>query len=774
VFDDSRDVLRALSARLEGDVSRTDHFAHSKTGCPRKEWHPLERHLRDTAQAASEAGGKWGAGDLAYLAGLWHDLGKYAPDWQDFLLEAGQDAPVLGEDEPANLPGRRHGPDHSTAGAIHALRRFGPDSEIRIALQFAIAGHHAGLADWVALRERIAKPEKLMRYEASAAEAPADLLGERLEPKLPSFMAAAASKERVRRFETFVRMLFSALVDADYLDTERFFDPGSGGASRPLQRRGWRCIEEYWAPIEAHLRVLATRTPTPVVEQRRRVLGWCLDAAEGPRGAYTLTVPTGGGKTLSSLAFAVKHAMHHGLDRVIVAVPYISILDQTADVFRSVFAPALGDPVLVEHHSNVVPEHDTVVNRLASENWDAPLVVTTQVQLFESLFSNRPRDCRKLHRLANSVIVLDEVQTLPAELLAAILDQLQELKAHYGASLLLTTATQPALHTRNLGPRVFEGLDPMPLEIVPASEIGALFDALSSRVEVIWPREDSPVSWPDLAQRLAELDQVLAIVHTRADARTLWEECRKLGLDSVVHLSALMCPGHRRRVLGGIRHRLDAGLPCRVVSTSLVEAGVDVDFPAVFRAMAGLESLAQSAGRCNREGRLARGRFYVFNALSAPPGLLALHREVAVIMRRADPDLPLMRPETFRTYFDRLYAMRGPDPRGIQALREGLRFQETAGAFRMIDDSGATVFVPYGEAGRRAIEDFRRSGPSLERFRALQPFSVSIYPAALRELQARGAVETLHSSAAVLVSEVDYDENLGLLTRPDPYRFLSV
>jgi CRISPR-associated endonuclease/helicase Cas3 len=761
--------------RREGHLSRGDHFAHSRSGRPRGEWHPLEQHLRDTAQAASDASRKWGAGDLAYLAGLWHDLGKYAPDWQDFLLEAGEDAPVLGEEQPANLPARRHGPDHSTAGAIHALRRFGPHERIGIALQFAIAGHHAGLADLVPLRERIAKPEKLTRYEASASEAPADLLDERLDPKLPPFMLAAASKERAqRRFETFVRMLFSALVDADYLDTERFFDAVGDGASRRLQRRQWQRIETYWPPIEAHLQNLAARPSTPVIEQRRRVLGWCLDAAEGPRGAYTLTVPTGGGKTLSSLAFAVKHAIHHWLERVIVAVPYISILDQTADVFRSVFAPALGDPVLVEHHSNVVPEHDTVVNRLASENWDAPLIVTTQVQLFESLFSNRPRDCRKLHRLANSVIVLDEVQTLPAELLAAILDQLQELKAHYGASLLLTTATQPALHSRSLGPRVFEGLDPVPREIVPVSEIGALFDALSSRVEVIWPREDSPVSWPDLAQRLAELDQVLAIVHTRADARTLWEECRKLGMDSAVHLSALMCPGHRRRVLGDIRHRLDAGLPCRVVSTSLVEAGVDVDFPAVFRAMAGLESLAQSAGRCNREGRLARGCFHVFNALSAPPGLLALHREVAVIMRRADPDLQLMRPETFRAYFDRLYAMRGPDPRGIQALRETLRFEETAKAFRMIDDSGATVFVPYGEEGRSAIEDFRRSGPSLERFRSLQPFSVSIYPAALRELQARGAVETLHSSVAVLVSEVDYDENLGLLTRPEPYRFLSV
>lgn len=759
----------------KGGANESSHFAHSRSDRPRHEWHLLDGHLRDTAMAASTAAAKWGAGDLGYLAGLWHDLGKYAPDWQKFLVEVGEDAPVLGEEQPGNLPARRHGPDHSTAGAVHALRRFGDTKRIGVALQFVIAGHHGGLADLTALRERVKKPEKIGRYETSVAEAPPDLLSPSGDPKPPAFLLTPTSKERVeRRFDTLVRMLFSALVDADYLDTERFFDAGEGDRARIAARRRWRRLEEYWPPLESHLVRLASQPPTRVVEQRRRVLTWCLEGAKGPRGAYTLTVPTGGGKTLSSLAFAVRHALHHGLERVVVAVPFISILDQTADVFRDVFAPVLGEPVLVEHHSNVVTEHDTVVNRLASENWDAPLVVTTQVQLFESLFSNRPRDCRKLHRLANSVVVLDEVQTLPAEVLAPILDQLQELKAHYGVSLLLTTATQPALHTRGLGPKVFEGLDPIPQEIVPAAEIGALFDTLSDRVEVAWPHDDSAVAWSNVAGRVAECRQVLAIVHTRADARTLWEECRKLGVEWVIHLSALMCPAHRRAALRNVRDRLQAGLTCRVVSTSLVEAGVDVDFPVVFRAMAGLESLAQSAGRCNREGHLPRGTFHVFNAPSEPPGLLALHREVAVIMRRADPGLQLMRPDTFRVYFDRLYAMKGLDSKGIQALRQGLCFQTTAQRFRMIDESGATVFVPYREEGRRAIDEFRRFGPSLERYRALQPFSVSVHPATLRELQDRGAVDTLHSSATVLISGADYDENLGLLARTEPFRPLLV
>jgi CRISPR-associated endonuclease/helicase Cas3 len=755
-------------------MTTTPHFAHSRSDRPPGEWHVLDQHLRDTARTASGAAARWGAGALGYLAGLWHDLGKYAPDWQAFLLEAGEDAPVLGEEQPDNLPARRHGPDHSTAGAIHARKVLGADTPVGLAVQFAIAGHHGGLADLVALRGRVQKPDKFARYEASAVRAPAEIVKLSDFPELPAFMRAPVSKERVqRRFEMFVRMLFSAVVDADYLDTERFFEAVKGEKGRPHERARWHRLEAYRMPLEAYLEALAGQPSTPVIEHRRRVLAWCLDAASGPRGAYTLTVPTGGGKTLSSLAFAIAHALHHGLERIIVAVPYISILDQTADVFRKVFTSRLGEPVLVEHHSNVVPEHDTVVNRLASENWDAPLIVTTQVQLFESLFSNRPRDCRKLHRLANSMIVLDEVQTLPAELLAPILDQLQELTAHYGASLLLTTATQPALHSRKLGPRIFEGLDPEPREIVPAGEISGLFDALSGRVEVIWPRDDVLTSWPELADRMEGFPQVLVIVHTRADARALWEAGRRLGVKAFVHLSALMCPAHRRVVLEDIRLRLQAGLPCRVVSTSLVEAGVDLDFPVVFRAMAGLESLAQAAGRCNREGRRPRGEFHVFNGSSSPPGLLGLHRQVAVVMRRLDPDLPLMRPETFRAYFDRLYATTAPDPRSIQAHREGLCFEKTAAAFRMIDDAGATVFVPYKGKGQRAVEAFRRLGSSLERLRALQPFSVSVYPAALRELQARGAVETLHGTATVLVSDADYDDHLGLLVKVDP-RFLSV
>jgi CRISPR-associated endonuclease/helicase Cas3 len=467
------------------------------------------------------------------------------------------------------------------------------------------------------------------------------------------------------------------------------------------------------------------------------------------------------------LLFALSHASKWRLHRIVVALPFISILDQTARILREIFEPELGPNVLVEHHHAIEPVRDTTMNRLASENWDAPLIVTTQVQLFESLFSRRYSRCRKLHNLANSILILDEVQTLPASLLSPIVDMLQDLQTHYGTSLLLTTATQPSLHTRPLGPWHFDGLDPRPVEIVPEPEIGELFAAYR-RVQVRWPETNAPTSWAELATRLSRHRQVLAIVHRRQDAAELWTALRDLAGDDTLHLSALMCPAHRRQVLSEIRTRLDSGEECRVVSTQVVEAGVDVDFPVVYRAMAGLEALAQSAGRCNREGRLPMGQFEVFHPSTEPPGILRLHRDLALLMLGEDPSLDLMAPATFRTYFDRLYSARSRDARGIQALREAFRFEETASRFRMIDSAAEPVFVPFERDGERAVAGLRYGGPSRDRFRALQPFGVAIYPQDLREIISSGAVELLHDSVYVLVDKALYDGRLGLRSAPEP------
>ena len=736
-------------------------YAHSRADEGPEAWHGLLEHLAEVGTRARHCAARWGGGDWAYIAGQWHDFGKAAADWQAFLTEARVEAHVLGVEQPKPLDGRRRrGPDHSSAGAMHAASRWGSRS---IPLQFAIAGHHAGLADWQDLKARLR--DRIDRYEAARVALDPDSLVGQACPDLPPWVTSAPSDDdRKRRLEFFTRMTFSCLVDADFLDTEAFYQ------GVPQSRTLWPSLDRYLEPFEQAVAMIVEQAQrTPVNEWRRRVLEWCRERATGPRGAYTLTVPTGGGKTLASMAFALHHARRHAAPRIVVALPFISILDQTASVLRAIFDPALGTNVLLEHHSAIEPVRDTAANRLAAENWDAPLVVTTQVQLFESLLANRPSACRKLHSLAGSVIVLDEVQSLPVGLLAPILDVLQDLTTHYDATVLLTTATQPALHSRHLGTRLFKGLDPEPEEIVPTRDAEALFAAFR-RTEVRWPPSNEPTTWEALSARLRFLPQFLAIVHRRQDAAELWEALRDQGIEEVLHLSALMCPAHRRDVLSEIRERLAAGAACRLVSTQVVEAGVDVDFPVVLRAMAGLEALAQSAGRCNREGRLLTGLFEVFNAPTEPPPLLRLGRNEAVLMlgeaRAAGRELDLQAPATFRTYFRRLYAQRDTDARGIQVHRASLKFETTADAFRMVDSAGEPVFVPYGASGMRAIEALRHGGPSRERFRALQPYAVNVYPRQIDALVTSGGVETLHDSVYVLRDPALYDGALGLRVTP--------
>jgi len=739
-------------------------YAHTKPGVPQDQWHPLEEHLRSVAKTAARFASSFNAETLASYAGLWHDLGKFAPDWQQFLCAAGQDASVLGEDTPAeHRLQRQRGPDHSTAGAVHASRSHGKTWHAR-ALGLVIASHHGGLPDAADFDRRIVDESKLERYLTAVEHAGSDILECDPALTLPEFFRSDGAKEQqMRRYEFFVRMLFSALVDADFLNTEAFVDAEEHSA----ERSGWPRLSAYVAPLRAYLALLQKNTTASatVRQSREDVLRWCLDAAEHAPGVFTLTVPTGGGKTLASLAFALSHAVAHDLDRVIIALPFLSILDQTAAVLQRIFEPALGRRVLVEHHSNVTPEKDTLRNRLAAENWDAPLVITTQVQLFESLFARRTSACRKLHNLSNSVIVLDEVQTLPVGLLAPILDSLQELRKHYGTSLLLTTATQPALHTRSFGMAHFYGFDPAPREIVPANRMAPLFESLR-RVDVSWPIGDRTTTWSDLALDVARYEQALAIVHRRADAAELWQLVNSLA-PGALHLSALMCPAHRREVLERIRGRLGSGDACRVVSTQLVEAGVDVDFPVVFRAMAGLESLAQSAGRCNREGKLDRGLFRVFRAATPPVGSLKHHKEIAETMLRGDPDLDLFAPTTFRSYFDRLYSERDRDVHGVQVSRQALNFEQTAIKFQMIDAVTTPVFIPYDSTANAAIEELRIVGPSRHRFRVLQNYAVSVYPDALRKLQQSGSIELVEESAWVLTSPTRYDPDMGLLVEAD-------
>jgi len=509
------------------------------------------------------------------------------------------------------------------------------------------------------------------------------------------------------------RFIFSALVDADFLDTESFY-----------KTRG----REFWHPALLSLRDRLNKRlsamedaadTTAVNAMRSRVLRDCRMAAGGPPGAFTLTVPTGGGKTLASMAFALDHAIQNDLDRVIVVIPYTSIIEQTAQTYREV----LGDDAVVEHHSSVDPDRESPANRMASENWDAPVIVTTSVQFFESLYANRTSRCRKLHRIAGSVVVFDEVQTFPPALLEPIKSALGQLIDDYGVSAVFCTATQPAL--RLSGTR----------EIV--SDVEREFEAVRGRCEYELPVSMEPLAWETLAEELRERHEVLAIVHKRADAENL----ARLTGDDCIHLSSRMCAEHRSRVIDDIRQRLRGGDPCRVVSTQLVEAGVDVDFPEVHRAFAGADSLAQAAGRCNREGRRQSGRCRIFVAPSQPPrGILRVGFDVAFTMWK-EGVLDLTSHDTFRSYFDRLYRRVETDPGVIAAERE-LRFEDSAQLFRMIEEHGEAVIAPFGDWQER-LREIEHTGLNRFTMRKLQRLVVNLYPAEIAKLDKAGAISRM-------------------------------
>ncbi|HEY8489742.1 MAG TPA: CRISPR-associated helicase Cas3', partial [Dehalococcoidia bacterium] len=545
--------------------------------------------------------------------------------------------------------------------------------------------------------------------------------------------------------ELFLRLLFSALVDADYLDTEVHFRAEHAmtrGTAAPVAEL-WERFQRDQARLETAVR-RAGRQEEPVIQARDAIYRACLEAAEQPPGLFRLTAPTGGGKTRAAMAFALRHALRHGHRRIVVAVPFMSITEQTADVYRRIFETDGGPPVVLEHHSAAEPEDPhgedfrrrEVWARLAAENWDTPIVVTTTVQLFESLFAARPDRCRKLHRLARSVIVLDEAQALPSYLLDPILDALRELTAHYGVTAVLSTATQPAFEAipafRNL----------QATEIVPDP---ARFFRSLARVEYQW-RFDRPLSWAEVADLLRGEPQALAVVNTKRDALALLDA---LDDPEALHLSTLLCGAHRRRVLAEVARRLREGAPCRLISTQVVEAGVDLDFPVVFRAFGPLDAVIQAAGRCNREGRLARGRVVVFEAAEGrlPQGAYQTGADVArVVLGRDGRDLH--DPAVSQEYFQRLFQRVETDRERIQAQRALLNYPETARLFRMIDDDTEHVVVTgYGtEAERRQVRawlDHLRGGApdAREVLRRLQPYVVAVRRSEADRYRRQGLIE---------------------------------
>lgn len=739
-------------------MNLTDLLAHSPPDVePGAEWHRLTEHLAGTAELARIHMEPTGNGGWGRLAGLLHDLGKATPEWQAYLQKAHA------------APNGSHAKvDHKLSGAC-----FAQTLASGIPLALSIAGHHGGLHDYSDLKARIAEAQVGERLSAALTALPLSVSSG--GPALPEWILAGKSKEAKKRMlETFTRILFSALVDADFLDTEAYYASSGKPDSESNQaaRGNFPPLNSYQPFLDGYLECF--KLETPVHQLRAEVLEACRNAGSSLRGAWTLTVPTGGGKTLSGLAWALRHAQTHGLRRVVVALPFTTIIEQTAKVFRDAFAD-LGPTVVLEHHSNLDPTKETPQNRVASENWDAPLIVTTQVQLFESLFSNKPSACRKLHRLQDSVIILDEVQSLPRHLLAPILDVLNDLVAHYGVSLLLMTATQPSLAVCDTPSGHFPGLAPAPQEIIPKALEARLWDGLR-RVHAHWPGQwdapmaDAPDYWEALARRVLAHPSALAICHLKRDAQALFRAIQREDPEAL-HLSAAMCSVHRRAVLNTVRQRLQEGRPCHLVSTQVVEAGVDIDFPVVFRAMAGLESLAQSAGRCNREGRLEKfGDFFIFEPPTNPPGVLKEHRAVAQSLLANEPDLDLFSPATFLDYFRWLYNEPSRlDLLGIQPLRQELRFKTVAETFRLIPDATTPIFVPFDEQAKKLLEQLRFRGPSRDLLRSLQPYTVAVYERAFKELLGQGALDPIHEGFYALhqAPGPNYDPATGFQAEAD-------
>jgi CRISPR-associated endonuclease/helicase Cas3 len=715
-----------------------DVFAHSKKDAPKSEWHTLRTHLEAVAELAQRFAGKWGAGEWGHYAGLWHDLGKFCADFQAMIT--------------ADAEAEKTKVNHSSAGAWRAMEELG---EMGYLLAFVIAGHHAGLADFADLKTRL-RPEERRHLEAArAGGADADWL--RLAAPL---VPPAAVAGEPRSIELWIRFLFSALIDADRLDTERFHDRGKTAlrGTAVSMRELAEMVDAYIDGLGAD--VMAGVQRSVVNEVRAAVLGDCRARAGEPQGVFTLTVPTGGGKTLASMSFALRHAAAHGLDRVIVVIPYTSIIEQNAAVLKKI----VGEANVLEHHTNFDPG-DQKKYWLDAENWDAPIVVTTSVQFFESLFANKTSVARKLHGIARSVIVFDEVQTLPPGLLIPIVDVMTELPKRYGTSLVLCTATQPALRRRPSFPVGF----PATREIV--SEPKSHF-AVLQRVQAHWPDDlYTPEPWPVLAAKIAAQPTALAIVHRRDDARLL---CELLPSDTL-HLSAAMYPHHRTEVLTEVRRRLREDVPCRLVATQLVEAGVDLDFPMVFRALAGLDSLAQAAGRCNREGKLpGKGVLEIFVAeTQPPPGELqqALGAARITASRHGGKPELFADPSLYDDYFLQFYGT-PVDEKAIQTDRAALHFETVAKNFQMIDNGQESLVIPYDDSCREILRRLHISdGPPRLLRRRLQRYTVSVPRWQMATMKQEGmAVESDEGSGIFVLADVFasmYDRRFGLLQKKD-------
>lgn len=719
-------------------------YAHSAEGFPEDQWQTLKSHLENVGCLAAESASHFNATELARIAGLLHDLGKYTEEFQQ------------------RLRGSKVKVDHSTHGALQILEMESVHSFFRWLIAHAVAGHHAGLSDR-RFSDDVQKISALdIRLNVEDGALPKLIDDWRAEISLPNIdsIPFQFSENPAWQLSVLGRMLYSCLVDADFLDTDAFYRRIE---NRPVRDLSYPSIDELKNRFDTHMAKPKFQSGDGINKTRQKILKTVRERAELAPGLFTLNVPTGGGKTLSSLAFALDHAKKHKLRRVILVIPFTSIVEQNASVWREALSIKEGEPALLEHHSafnaDAVNRNDSSSKdklREAAENWEPPIIVTTAVQFFESLFGNRSSRCRKLHNIAESVVILDEAQTLPTQLLRPCVAMIKELALNYRTSLVMCTATQPALRLEDGFENGFDQIH----ELAPEPE--QLHKQLERvRVEYIGERTDD-----ELIEELLQQPQVLCIVNNRRHARALFEKIRVS--EGAAHLTTLMCAQHRSEKLTELREQLKAGEPVRLISTSLIEAGVDVDFPSVYRAETGLDSIAQAAGRCNREGKrpIESSLVCVFKAdeqWPVPPELKQYAEAFRSVYRKhADQLLSLA---AMQDYFQEVYWQKtagtndGLDAKAILNCAQldmtdpnglDIRFEQIAQRFQMIESNMQPVIVPYigqSERSGESIEDLLEQLEYADQVggiaRKLQRYLVQVPEQGIRTLMAYGAVRPI-------------------------------
>lgn len=703
----------------------------------------LTDHLDGTMRLAEGFGAGMGLGAEAGLLGKIHDKGKDTPTFQDYIY------------------GRKRGRvDHSTAGA----KSFFENKDIgwlRLIGALCVAGHHTGIPD-LGSKVDTAETSTLrgrMKKDISSV----------LHPELYSMDSTSINKNHLKELTAsgnsldvmmLTRMLFSCLVDADFLDTEAFMN------NQPVRKNEFSSLKEIAAMFWSRLEEDGYFRPKNALNGKRcEILRTCMQKGEGKQGLYSLTVPTGGGKTISSMAFAMKQAMKWHKERIIYVIPYLSIIEQTADVFRAL----LGNHAVLESHSQVdydsLPEEGSeeagrVAERmkLAAENWDAPVVITTNEQFFESLYANKTSKCRKLHNISNSVIILDEAQMMPVDFLKPCLHALEQMVHYYGCTVVLCSATQPELGR-------YLHLQKDPTEIM--ENVGELFQFFKRVTFDI----DGETDYAEIAKKLDEYEQVLCIASTKKEAEKIFE----LLDGEAMYLSTNLCPAHRREIIREIKTRLRDGKSCRVVSTSIISVGVDIDFPVVYLQYTGLDSLIQGAGRCNREGRqsLQKSRAHIFwTKESKKSPFMRKEKQVTDMVRKKYSAEEMTEPSAIRTYFENWYQSNegNLDYREIEKLAQSLSFAEIGKRFHLIQDSTKSVFIPFDEKARNIKEHLMMGNRSRQLMRAAGAYMINVrYSKAqgqsdFMKLLTQGQIEMFpgDENLAYLVNMEDYDAELGL------------